>query len=336
MTSPPDPASTQAVTQRCRSHSGVPPKSTKTCTRVAERRSGRLPCGTVDPQRNLPDDQEPRWFSGERGYPEPDWRTSGDDDRYPDEGYRSAEARPGGEPRHGGHDASGDERFDEDRHGDPLGGSGGFRSWYGDAGGNRGAETDRPAQAVYGGRPAAPGLPAQAPSPVASGPLVGDPAARNAEGAPSGDPGGRTDDAASASAPTGTLPPVAGGEPFPHFETESIDRSALRRKGGSAGDGVYRTRRPAITIVIALLTVLAELPALRLLLAGALGDPVSASAVVAGTLLVIGLGLFALGVHGLAAGAAALADPGRFWFRPPTAYLTMGLALFVAAALAAA
>ncbi|HEX2771889.1 MAG TPA: hypothetical protein VHN18_05595, partial [Micromonosporaceae bacterium] len=218
----------------------------------------------MDGQRNFPDEQDSSWFAGERGYPEPDWRTSGDDDRYPGEGYRSAEARPGGEPRHGGREASGDERFDEDRHDDPLGGSGGFRSWYGDAGGSRGAESGLPAEAAYGGRPAAPVLPAQAPSPVASGAPIGDPAARSAENASSGDPGGRSDDAVSA--PTGTLPPVAGREPFPHFETESIERTTLRRPGapgGSAGDGVYRTRRPAVAIVIALLTVLAELPALR-------------------------------------------------------------------------
>jgi hypothetical protein len=289
----------------------------------------------VDGQRNFPDEQESSWFTGERGYPERDWRGSGDDERYQGEGYRAAETRAG-EARHGGREAGGDERFDDDRQGDPLGGSGGFGSWYGDTGGSRGAETGRSAEAGYGGRPAGPALPSQAMPPAASGGLSGDLDTRTGDEA--GDPGRRGDEARSASAPTGTLPAVEPG-PFPQFETETLDRAALRRAGAPAGaapDGVYRTRRPAIAIAVVLLTVVAELPALRLLLAGALSDPASAPAIVAGTLLVIGLALFAMGMHALATGAAALADPVRFWFRPPTAYLTVGLALFVAAALAVA
>jgi hypothetical protein len=297
----------------------------------------RIRCGTVDGQRNFPEEQESRWYAGERGYPESDWR---DDNRYSGEDYRAADPRTAGEPRRGGRELGGDEGLDNGRESDPLGRSSGFQSWYGDADAKQGAESGRSPEAGYsGGRSAASVLPAQAPGLLGPGGLVDDADARIAEAADSVEPGGRSDEARSMSAPTGTLPPVVEPAPFPQFETDSIERATLRRPGapaGSAPEGVYRTRRPAIAIAVALLTVLAELPALRLLLTGAFADPVDAPAVVSGTLLMIGLGLFAMGMHALAAGAAAMADPVRFWFRPPTAYLTVGLALFVAAALAVA
>ncbi|MFD0747838.1 hypothetical protein ACFQ1L_43195 [Phytohabitans flavus] len=148
---------------------------------------------------------------------------------------------------------------------------------------------------------------------------------------------------ASFQQPTSVVPPVAPrpeGEPMEtqRFHTEAIDRAALRRPPAPPAEGVYRTKRPAAGMVFAVLTAVFEIPALRLLADGAIGGPVVASGVVAGTFLVAGLPLVALGLYALVTGANRLPGDGggaQAWLRPPTAYLPVGLILLVAAALAA-
>ncbi|WFE27333.1 hypothetical protein O7623_29600 [Solwaraspora sp. WMMD791] len=166
----------------------------------------------------------------------------------------------------------------------------------------------------------------RAPDPAADSGLVTD-SGPVAETGRVGEPRGSVD------VPTGPMPPVT---PRPPAEPPPPAGEYGRRppSGGMIGDGVYRSRRPAQAIFYAVLVMILEVPALRLLLDGALAEPAGPGAVVAGTALMLGLPAFGLGMFGLTTGATKVGDPVEAWLRPPTAYLLVGLFLFLVAGLA--
>ncbi len=79
------------------------------------------------------------------------------------------------------------------------------------------------------------------------------------------------------------------------------------------------------------------LPVLRILLDSAVAPSLSVSGVIASVLLLLGLPIGAIGLHGLATGAARVggAPAHHPWLRPPLAYIPVALLLFIAAGLAA-
>lgn len=298
----------------------------------------------MDPQRNTPDQADRGWYGSRHG--EPEW-----------EGYRLPGPRGAAEaleadPLSGGSHAQA--AYDQQSGYNPLAAPAMEVPAYGAPPPAHGAAP--PLAPSHGGAPPpAPthgGAPPPMPAHGSGSPMSshGAPALAAAYGAPPPAPAPIPQTPPpppgyqSFEEPTGAMPPVAPrpeGEPIEtqRFHAEAIDRAALRRPPAQPADGVYRTKRPAAGIVFAVFAVVFEIPALRLLADAAIGGPVVASGVVAGTFLVAGLPLVALGLYALVTGANRLPSDGgggaQAWLRPPTAYLPVGLVLLVAAALAA-
>jgi hypothetical protein len=105
--------------------------------------------------------------------------------------------------------------------------------------------------------------------------------------------------------------------------------------GNEAGGAVYRSKRPGLAVALGLLTVLFEVPVLRLFLGAVTDKEIQAGATLAGIFMIPALPMFALGLYGLIGGAAAAAPGARVWLRTPLVYLPVALLLFVSAGLAA-
>jgi hypothetical protein len=106
---------------------------------------------------------------------------------------------------------------------------------------------------------------------------------------------------------------------------------------GPTGE-TYRSKRPAAAAVFGVMAVVLEIPALLLLREATFGEgPISPSGVISALCVVAGLPLLAVGLYAVATGAVRAAGPNsaQAWLRPPVAYLSVSLVLFIAAGLAA-
>ncbi|MDQ0369084.1 hypothetical protein [Catenuloplanes indicus] len=147
--------------------------------------------------------------------------------------------------------------------------------------------------------------------------------------------------------PAATTPPAApafippAGEPAytdPPYRTAPAEHPYSPAAGDApypapVGERVYTTRRPILAVPIGLVALLLEIPALRLLLDGFTGGTAAVGNLVSGLALALSLPLTGVGLYALLTTGRA-ADH-RTWWRPPLAYLPLGIVLLLAAAIAA-
>ena len=98
-------------------------------------------------------------------------------------------------------------------------------------------------------------------------------------------------------------------------------------------EGVYQSRRPLSSFVVAIVMVVLLIPVVRLLLSQTFaGDP-TVRGIVPAVLLALGFTLTGIGLFTVARGGTIARET---WLRPPVAYLPVGLILLLAAGLAVA
>jgi len=120
--------------------------------------------------------------------------------------------------------------------------------------------------------------------------------------------------------------------------TQAIPAAMTSSTLGGAPKDAYRARRSGIAGLLGAVAVVVEVLVLIKVLADSVtAHPTNTGGVLAGVFAMCGIPMIALGLYGLATGAAIAGGPnvGRAWLRTPLAYLPIGLILIIAAGLAA-
>lgn len=130
-------------------------------------------------------------------------------------------------------------------------------------------------------------------------------------------------------------PSVAGPESGPAAEpTSPVPTVPTERfEPPRSGEGVYRTRRPVSSFVVATAMAILMIPVVRLLLYATFTADPSAAEIVPAVLLTLGVAMTGIGLFAVAGGGPVGRDA---WLRPPVAYLPAGLLLLLATGLAIA
>ncbi len=291
----------------------------------------------MDGRRNFsPDpDAEPRWYPDDRGYDErgrDDRRDERLDDRRDD---RSRDDRPYGDDRGYTPTRYADDREYDDgyRVPEPRGAARGYGDplAYGDSPSGQfssplppppGPEIDVAAESVSRSRRSE-AIDRSALQRPVSGGAPGAPQAQLPPSPPPPPP---------VTVPTAPQPGFGQQHAFaaPTTLTAAVPPPSAAAEPGGA---VYRSKRPGLAVALVVLTVVFELPVLRLFLTAVTADKIEAAGTLASIFMILGLPMFALGLYGLIGGAAASAPGVRAWSRTPLAYLPIAVLLFLAAAL---
>jgi hypothetical protein len=151
-------------------------------------------------------------------------------------------------------------------------------------------------------------------------------------------PTGEVGPAAAPGSPVATGSPVAPMVPPHAGPTATVYQAGTSHTQPlSAPREAYRAKRSGVAALLGIVAVIVEiLLLLKVVLDSATAHPVNTGGVLAGLFAMCGVPLVAVGLYGLATGAAIAGGPniGRAWLRTPLAYLPVGLILIIAAGLA--
>ena len=119
-------------------------------------------------------------------------------------------------------------------------------------------------------------------------------------------------------------------------EDQYRTRQATYQRGAPVGAGQPTAASGARQIAVVLVTLLAAVPSVLLLYHSLfVGEGVSVSGAIGGTLMLIGLPMLAVGLSPVISGRSSAPSAWSALLRPPWVYLIVGLVLLLAAGLAA-